>query len=530
MSASAPKTLGKYQIIREIARSNDIVYEAYDPVMNRRVAIKELNIPGGSNDTQRQERIRRFKREVKAAGSLAHPGIVTIYEVEEDQGRHFMAMEYLDGKTLRNELDTTGLLPTDRALEIVIAVLDALAFAHQSGVIHRDIKPENIQLLSSGRVKLTDFGIARLTFEPNITIDGQVFGTPSYMSPEQVVGKEIDARSDLFSVGSVLFEMLTGQKAFPGDSVVSISYAIMNTEPAMPPSAPYSVQELVRNLLAKTVTLRTPSAVAALSSAQQALAESKSGIANPAPPPVVTQQAPYPPPQQAHQPYSYGYQPPQGPPLNVPPGHIFMPPVRRPPLFKPETKLAIWRFMGIVVSLGLILAVIVVGVQSMLGAADRAARGQVRAAGSAAPQAERSDAVRWSQVADQQARQGDYLRAIQSAGYAVQIDPYQPGYFVQLGEYYGALADRAAGMDEAAALWIRSADSTRQAINLLADDPDRGARLRSNEAAARLNAAICLDRVGRRSEAREQLVEARLLVDPESELGRRAQELLDSLS
>lgn len=529
MSASVPKTLGKYQIIREIARSNDIVYEAYDPIMNRRVAIKELNMPGGANDSQRQERVRRFQREVKAAGSLAHPGIVTIYEVEEDQGRHYMAMEYLDGKTLRNELDTVGLLPPERALEIAIAVLEALEFAHDNGVIHRDIKPENIQLLSNGRVKLTDFGIARLTFEPNITIDGQVFGTPSYMSPEQVVGKEIDARSDLFSVGSVLYEMLSGQKAFPGDSVVSISYAIMNTEPVIPTSVSYSVQDLLRNLLSKTVTTRTPSTAAAIAAARQALQEIKAGVLAPPPPPVVTHQAPYPPPpqqgQQTQQPYTYGHNPP-----GLPPGPVFIPPHRLPPLLKPETKLAIWRFLGIVISLGLILAVIVVGVQSMLGAADRAARGQVRVVPTPDPQNVRSDAVRWSQLADQQARQGDFVRAIQSAQYAIQIDQYQAGYFVQLGEYYGALAFRSTILEEAAEMWMKSADSYRQAVNLLADDPDRSARLRTNEAAARLNAAICLDKLGQRSEAREQLVQARLLVDPESDIGRRAQELLDSLS
>ncbi len=202
-----PTTIGKYQVIREIARSNDIVYEAYDPLMNRRVAVKELAVPGGSTPAQREDRVKRFQREVKAAGSLAHPNIVTIYEVGEDAGRHFMAMEYLDGHTLRNEIDTRGGLGVARAIEVAIDVLCALHFAHEHGVIHRDVKPDNIQILENGTVKLTDFGIARLTFEPSITMDGQVFGTPSYMSPEQVVGREIDLRSDVFSMGVVLYEM-----------------------------------------------------------------------------------------------------------------------------------------------------------------------------------------------------------------------------------------------------------------------------------------------------------------------------------
>ncbi|MCL6624745.1 MAG: serine/threonine protein kinase, partial [Fimbriimonadales bacterium] len=192
------QTLGKYQIIREIARSNDIVYEAYDPVMNRRVALKELYFPPGVTDKQRADRLARFMREAKAAGSLAHPNIVTIYEVGEDRGRYYIAMEYLEGQTLRQRLDVEGKLPQEEAARILIEVLKGLDYAHQHGVIHRDIKPENIQLLPDGRVKITDFGIARLTFEPSLTVDGQIFGTPSYMSPEQVYGREIDARSDIF--------------------------------------------------------------------------------------------------------------------------------------------------------------------------------------------------------------------------------------------------------------------------------------------------------------------------------------------
>jgi serine/threonine-protein kinase len=260
MSNSPPTTLGQYQIIREIARSNDIVYEAYDPLMNRRVAVKELAMPAGMTDAQKRDRVSRFKREAQAAGTLNHPNIMTVYSFAEDAGRTFMAMEFLDGHTLRNEIDTKGFLPPERATEIAIAILEGLSHAHAKGVIHRDIKPDNIQLLSNGTVKITDFGIARLTFQPNLTMDGQVFGTPSYMSPEQVVGKDIDARSDLFSVAVVLYEMLSGQKPFPGDSVVAITYAIMNKEPQQPTQCDWAMWQVVQRALDKSPQLRYNSA------------------------------------------------------------------------------------------------------------------------------------------------------------------------------------------------------------------------------------------------------------------------------
>src|SRR2546421_5611162 len=288
--SNPPTTLGKYQIIREIARSNDIVYEAYDPLMNRRVALKELAVPSGSTTPQKEERLKRFLREAKAAGSLAHPNIVTIYEVGEEAGRHYLVMEYLDGHTLRNELDTHGFLSVDKCYEVAYSVLRGLDYAHHNGVIHRDIKPENIQLLTDGRIKLTDFGIARLTFEPNLTMDGQVFGTPSYMSPEQVVGRDIDARSDLFSVGVVLFEMLSGHKPFAGDSVVAITYAIMNKDPEQPTQANFAVWQVVSKALDKSPQLRYANASEMLSALQSAEHASTSVVIDPTGPPVTMPQ------------------------------------------------------------------------------------------------------------------------------------------------------------------------------------------------------------------------------------------------
>ncbi len=147
---SSVNTLGKYQIVREIARSNDIVWEAVDPELGRRVAIKELNLPEGVTEAQKQERIHRFQREAKAAGRLSHPNIVTIHEVGIDNGRHYIVMEYLEGENLRERLQRQGAIPLKEAVDITLQVLAALEHAHRMGVVHRDIKPENIHLLPDG--------------------------------------------------------------------------------------------------------------------------------------------------------------------------------------------------------------------------------------------------------------------------------------------------------------------------------------------------------------------------------------------
>lgn len=250
-SLPSSPTLGRYQIVREIARSNDIVYEAIDPAIGRRVALKELQVPPNLVGAQRRERVERFYREAKAAGSLSHPNIVIIHEVGEDRGRHFIAMEFLEGQTLREVLQVQGPLPLPQVVQIVSEVASALDYAHDHGVIHRDVKPDNVYLLTDGRIKLTDFGIARLMFEANLTADGQVFGTPSYMSPEQVAGKPIDPRSDIFSLGVMLYEMLSGRKPFPGDSVITITYNIMHQEPLPLPGLAPAVQRVVLRALAK---------------------------------------------------------------------------------------------------------------------------------------------------------------------------------------------------------------------------------------------------------------------------------------
>jgi serine/threonine-protein kinase len=251
---------GKYRIVREIARSNDIVYEAQDTVLGRRIALKELNIAPNLTGQAKRERIERFNREARAAGRLSHPNIVSIYDFGEENGRHFIAMEFLEGQTLRDMMQVRGALPLKEAINIACQVLEALGYAHANRVIHRDIKPDNIHILPGGQVKLADFGIARLTEEPSLTSDGQVFGTPSYMSPEQIEGRGIDYRSDIFSLGVLLYEMLTGRKPFTGDSVVAITYAVMNAEPPPMGGVPMGIEQVIRRAMAKSPAQRQASA------------------------------------------------------------------------------------------------------------------------------------------------------------------------------------------------------------------------------------------------------------------------------
>lgn len=248
----AQQKLGHYRIVRQIARSNDIVYEAVDPAINRKIALKELLIPPHLAGHQRRERIERFQREAKAIGALNHTNIVTIYEIGQEGERHFIAMEFLEGPTLRDVLNLRGPLPVSEALQIGIQFADALGYAHSLGIIHRDVKPDNAHIIPPNNlVKLTDFGIARMETEPTLTSAGQIFGTPSYMSPEQIAARGLDYRSDIFSLGVVLFEMIVGRKPFSGDSVVTITYHIMNTPPSIPANIPHGIAAVLNRALAK---------------------------------------------------------------------------------------------------------------------------------------------------------------------------------------------------------------------------------------------------------------------------------------
>ncbi len=365
---STELVLGHYRIIREIARSNDVVYEALDTRINRRVAIKEMLLPAGATESVRQDRIRRFLREARAAGQLNHPNIVHIYETEEENGRYFIVMEYLEGENLRQRLDREGALPIEEAFRIVEQVLDALSHAHARGVIHRDIKPENIHLLPDGRVVLTDFGIARLKFEQNITMDGQIFGTPSYMSPEQVMGADIDERSDIFSVGVVLYEMVTGLKPFTGDSVVSITYNILNTEPPAPPGVPYAVEWVIRRALQKSPANRFQSAEEMKQALRKALESLQvppvlaTPMGPPQPAPVAT--GGYGMPTGGYPSTGTSMPVPSPVPTAPPPATYIPPPPPARPILSPAARHFWGTFLAVMLIGGAILGVIVLGVYS----------------------------------------------------------------------------------------------------------------------------------------------------------------------
>ena len=238
MAEPTLQILGRYKILRVIGRgAMGIVYEAIDPDIDRVVAIKTINLMLSAEEMEQYEA--RFKQEIKAAGRLNHPNIVTIYDVGKTDNMAYMAMEFINGCELKDLLKAGLPLPIDVALNIIAQAAEGLAFAHSRDIIHRDVKPANIMLLENeeGMVaKITDFGIARMPASAVKTMTGMVMGSPRYMSPEQVIGKNISARSDIFSLGVVFYEALTGVAPFEADSISSIMYQTVHT-PEQPPSS-----------------------------------------------------------------------------------------------------------------------------------------------------------------------------------------------------------------------------------------------------------------------------------------------------
>jgi serine/threonine protein kinase len=226
-----PEKLGRYEILRELGHgAMGVVYEALDPTIGRRIALKAIRFDGIG--TTADEAARRFKNEARAAGGLNHPNLVTVYDAGEDAGNLYLAMEFIEGSNLDELLRTQRTLSPHKTIEIVRQICLGLDFAHSKGIVHRDIKPANVMLSANGLVKVTDFGIARAG--EAMTLTGQVIGTPNYMSPEQVLGKTLDGRSDLFSVGVMLYEMITGERPFEGQSITTIMYKIVHEIPIPP--------------------------------------------------------------------------------------------------------------------------------------------------------------------------------------------------------------------------------------------------------------------------------------------------------
>lgn len=237
MGTGAPSILGRYQILTELGRgAMGVVYKAYDPTINRFVAIKTISLAAPDAAEGREYRA-RFLREAEAAGRLSHLGIVAIFDIGEDArtSSPFIVMEYVAGRSLEEIIPSDGSLPLHTSLKVIQEVAEALAYAHSQGVVHRDVKPSNIMIAEDGHAKIADFGIAQLNVMDSARPDG-TWGTPAYMSPEQIRGDAVDGRSDLFSLGIVLYTLLTGHRPFQGNSNHTISLGIVNREP-VPASA-----------------------------------------------------------------------------------------------------------------------------------------------------------------------------------------------------------------------------------------------------------------------------------------------------
>lgn len=232
MLAKQPEQIGKYPIRRQLGRgAMGSVYEGFDPTLERSVAIKTLRLELFEPDQLDSVRL-RFKREAQAAGRLSHPHIVTIHEYGELDETPYIVMEYMAGKDLACVLRENPRRPIPEVERIMTQLLGALSHAHSHGLVHRDIKPANIFILEEGSIKVVDFGIARVEAS-SLTNVGTVLGTPAYMSPEQFLGTTVDARSDIFSSGVILYELLTGDKPFKG-SVVSIMQQVLRVDPPDP--------------------------------------------------------------------------------------------------------------------------------------------------------------------------------------------------------------------------------------------------------------------------------------------------------
>src|SRR5712671_4428578 len=226
---------GRYEIIGELGRgAMGVVYKAMDPVIGRTVAVKTIRLSEEGTGLSRPELLTRFQTEARAAGLLTHPNIVVVFDAGEEDGLYYITMELVEGKSLQALLDGGHAFPLPRTLRIMEQTCSALQFAHERNVVHRDIKPANLMLTADDTVKVTDFGTAKILQFGTVQQTAHVMGTPSYMSPEQVKGRAVDGRSDIFSLGVMLYEMVTGEKPFPGQSITTVIYKIVNEEPVPP--------------------------------------------------------------------------------------------------------------------------------------------------------------------------------------------------------------------------------------------------------------------------------------------------------
>jgi serine/threonine-protein kinase len=254
------RTLGRYRIMKELGRgSMGVVYLGEDPTIHRPVAIKTMRLDQADDPDLVKEVKTRFFHEAESTGRLSHPNIVTIYDAGEEDDLGYIAMEFLEGTTLKAWCRKEHLLPVRQAVHLAATVADALDYAHRQGIVHRDVKPSNIMLTKENAVKVTDFGIARITTSTK-TQTTMIMGTPSYMSPEQVVGDKVDGRADIFSLGVVLFELLTSEKPFEAENITALLFKIAHERPqsikALRPDLPPSAEAVLDRALQKNAAHR----------------------------------------------------------------------------------------------------------------------------------------------------------------------------------------------------------------------------------------------------------------------------------
>jgi len=260
INGCTPGMLGRYKVLKELGRgAMGLVYLGKDPTIQRFVAIKTMRLDQIDHDDKLQDVKARFFREAESTGRLSHPNIVTIYDAGEEADLGYIAMELIEGTPLKQWARKPNLMPVNEVLLTVATVADALDYAHQQGVVHRDIKPANIMLTKDRVVKVMDFGVAKMASSSK-TQTNIVLGTPTYMSPEQIAGKKVDGRSDIFSLGVVLFELLTGQLPFAADNLSAVLFSIAHhPHPAirtLRPDLPPMVQEIVDRALQKELAHR----------------------------------------------------------------------------------------------------------------------------------------------------------------------------------------------------------------------------------------------------------------------------------
>ena len=255
-----PETLGPYALVREIGRGGmSVVHQAVDQRTGKTVALKAHYIPPSLSSVERHEVLARFAREARAMGRLFHPGIVRIHEVGEQDGTHFLAMEFLDGETLRERLAHGPLTPA-QAGPILAQIADAVDAVHAAGIIHRDVKPGNVMLRLNGAATLLDFGVARQSEDTTVTATHKIVGSPTYMAPEQVRGELGGPESDIWALGVLLYEMLAGHPPFQAASIPSVLFKVIHETPPPVPHVGTAVQQVLRRALEKDPQRRYPSA------------------------------------------------------------------------------------------------------------------------------------------------------------------------------------------------------------------------------------------------------------------------------